>query len=454
MPASPDSAQARPGFVDAVAVYLKPRVLIVLLLGFSAGLPFSLAGQTLQAWMTESGVDIKTIGLFAAVGTPYWAKPLWAPAVDALDVPLLSRLLGRRRGWLILTQLMLTVAVILLALSEPAISPWLVAGAALLVTTASATQDIVIDAFRVESLPENEQAAGMASYVAAYRIAVLISGAGALFLVSGFMGLGLGKQAAYHATYLTMATLILVGIIATLLAEEPKKSATAEANHASHAGDNSWKRVTDTAIASFSEFLSRDSAVAVLIFVTLFKFADTLASALTTPFVLETGFTRVELATIIKGVGFAAAIAGGFTGGFVARALPMATSLWIGGILQAVAIFAFSWQAVVGRDAAWLTFAITAENFTSGIGTVIFVAYLSALCGNPLHTATQYALLTALFALARTVFALGSGYLAAATGWMWYFTICAAASIPSFILLAWLQRHGHFAQFDQKNSAD
>lgn len=446
------SALPRPTFLDAMAVYLKPRVLIVLFLGFSAGLPFSLAGQTLQAWMSESGVDIKTIGLFAAVGTPYWAKPLWAPAVDALDVPVLSRLLGRRRGWLLLTQLMLIAAVGLLALSEPAISPWLVAGAALLVTTASATQDIVIDAFRVESLPENEQAAGMASYVAAYRIAVLISGAGALFLVSGFVQLGLSKQAAYHATYIAMATLIGVGIIATLLAEEPKRSATAEADHAFHARETSWKRVSDTAIASFSEFLSRDKAVAVLAFVALFKLADSLASALTTPFVLETGFSRIELATIIKGVGFAAAIAGGFTGGFVARALPMATSLWIGGILQAVAIFAFSWQAVVGHDIVWLTFAITAENFTSGIGTVIFVAYLSALCGNPLHTATQYALLTALFALSRTVFALGSGYVAASTGWMWYFVICAAASIPSFILLAWLQRHRHFAQFASKKS--
>jgi len=212
---APGSARPRPGWFDALAVYLKPRVLIVLLLGFSAGLPFSLAGQTLQAWMTESGVDIRTIGLFAAVGTPYWAKPLWAPAVDALDVPLLSRWLGRRRGWLMLTQLMLIVAVVLLALCEPASSPWLVAGAALLVTTASATQDIVIDAFRVESLPENEQAAGMASYVAAYRIAVLISGAGALFLVSGFVGLGLSQQSAYHATYLAMATLIAVGIAAT-----------------------------------------------------------------------------------------------------------------------------------------------------------------------------------------------------------------------------------------------
>jgi MFS transporter, PAT family, beta-lactamase induction signal transducer AmpG len=449
MTVSPETGP-RPSWFDAMAVYFKPRVLIVMLLGFSAGLPFSLAGQTLQAWMTESHVDIKTIGLFAAVGTPYWAKPLWAPAVDALDVPVLSRLLGRRRGWLMLTQLMLIVAIILLALCEPAVSPWLVAGAALLVTTASATQDIVIDAFRIESLPKNEQAAGMASYVAAYRIAVLISSAGALFLVTGFIQLGLGEQAAYHATYIAMAALIVVGIAATLLAKEPDRSAIAASEHVSHARETKWKRVWDTAMASFSEFLSRDMAVAVLAFVTLFKVADSLASALTTPFVLETGFTRVELAAIIKGVGFAAAIAGGFAGGFVARALPMSTSLWIGGILQAVAILAFSWQAVVGRDLAWLTFAITAENFTSGIGTVIFVAYLSALCGNPLHTATQYALLTALFALTRTVFALGSGYLAAATGWVWYFAICTAASIPSFILLAWLQAGGHFARLVAK----
>jgi MFS transporter, PAT family, beta-lactamase induction signal transducer AmpG len=156
------------------------------------------------------------------------------------------------------------------------------------------------------------------------------------------------------------------------------------------------------------------------------------------------GFTRVELAAILKGVGFAAALLGGFAGGMVARTFPLSTSLWIGGILQAVAILPFSWQALVGNDAAWLTFAITAEQFTAGLGTVTFVAYLSALCGNPLHTATQYALLTALTALGRTVFAAGSGYLAEATGWFGYFLVCAASAIPSFILLAYLQRRGHF----------
>jgi PAT family beta-lactamase induction signal transducer AmpG len=175
-------------------VYLQRRVLVVLLLGFSAGLPFSLAGQTLQAWMTESGVDLKTIGLFAFVGTPYWTKVFWSPAVDALNIPVLTRLLGRRRAWLILTQLMLLAATVLLANCDPLHSPWGVAFAALLVTTASATQDIVIDAFRVESLQKDEQAAGMACYVAAYRIAALVSSAGALLLVTVFVSYGFDQQ--------------------------------------------------------------------------------------------------------------------------------------------------------------------------------------------------------------------------------------------------------------------
>lgn len=206
--------------------------------------------------------------------------------------------------------------------------------------------------------------------------------------------------------------------------------------------------MVEVALASLKDFLSRDAAAAILLFVVLFKLADALATAMNTTFVLKIGFSRVELAAILKGVGFAAALLGGFAGGFVARSFTLSKSLWIGGILQTVAILAFSWQAVVGRDPAWLTFAITAEQFTAGLGTVTFVAYLSALCGNPLHTATQYALLTALTALGRTVFAAGSGYLADATGWFGYFAVCTASAIPSFMLLAYLQRRGHFAALE------
>jgi PAT family beta-lactamase induction signal transducer AmpG len=425
---------------EVLTVYLQRRVLVVLMLGFSAGLPLSLTGQTLQAWVTESGVDIKTIGLFAFVGTPYWTKVFWSPAVDALDVPVLTKWLGRRRAWLVLTQLMLAVAIVLLASCNPMTAPFVVAMAALLVATASATQDIVIDAFRVESLAESEQAAGMASYVAAYRVAALVSGAGALLLVSGFVNLGLDQQRAYSAAYVVMATLIAVGLIGSLLAVEPASSGKAIAEHT----DSGARRMIDVALASLKDFLSRDAAVAILLFVVLFKLADALATAMNTTFALKIGFSRVELAAILKGVGFAGALLGGFAGGFVARSFSLSKSLWIGGILQTVAILAFSWQAVVGHDPAWLTFAITAEQFTAGLASVTFVAYLSALCGNPLHTATQYALLTALTALGRTVFAAGTGYLYEATGWFGYFLVCAASAIPSFILLAYLQRRGHF----------
>src|SRR5256886_9297257 len=269
--ASPNKATpSRASWRDVLVVYLQRRVLIVLLLGFSAGLPFSLAGQTLQAWMTESGVDIKTIGLFAFVGTPYWTKVFWSPAVDALDIPVLTRLLGRRRAWLLLTQVMLLAAIILLAYCDPRTAPLGVAFAALLVTTASATQDIVIDAFRVESLQENEQAAGMASYVAAYRIAALVSGAGALLLVSAFVKYGFDQQKAYSATYIAMAVLIVVGMLATVLGVEPESSVLASAEHTGPGHDKAWQRLVNVAIASLKDFLSRDAPGAILfVFVVL-----------------------------------------------------------------------------------------------------------------------------------------------------------------------------------------
>src|SRR3954469_5086650 len=203
------------------AVYLQRRVLIVLLLGFSSGLPLALSGSTLLVWMTESGVDLKTIGLFALVGTPYTLKFIWAPLVDALHVPLFTRAFGRRRGWLLFSQLLLIVSILLLALTYPSRSPLFVALGALLVAAMSSTQDIVVDAFRVESLPESEQAAGMASYVAAYRIGMLISTAGALFIVSGFERAGIGRSSAWMWGYVTMAGLVLIGTVTALVATEP-----------------------------------------------------------------------------------------------------------------------------------------------------------------------------------------------------------------------------------------
>jgi MFS transporter, PAT family, beta-lactamase induction signal transducer AmpG len=431
----------KPTWAETLGVYLRRRVLVVLFLGFSAGLPLALSSSTLLRWMAESGVDLGTIGMFALVGTPYTIKFLWAPLVDGLDLPWLSRLLGRRRAWLVLTQLVLMAAIIFLGTCDPAVDPWLVALGALIVATASATQDIVIDAFRVESLDENEQAAGMASYVAGYRIGMLASMAGALFLVSEFERWDLSAHAAWTAGYLVMAALVVVGIVTSLVATEPQKSAPVEATHARQ---SPLTRVIATAVGAFVDFRQYRQVGAILAFVVLFKFTDALAGVMTAPFVYELGFSRDVYAAIIKGVGLAATLLGGFAGGFVARAYSLSASLWIGGILQAVANLAFSWQAMVGADVAWLTFAIVVENFTSAIGTVIFVAYLSALCRNPLHTATQYALLTALAAVGRTYLSSPAGFIAGATGWAVFFALCAVAAIPGLVLLAWPQRGGHF----------
>ena len=440
-PEKPSDSKPRSSWRDSFAVYLQPRVLIVLLLGFSSGLPLALSGSTLLVWMRESGVDLGTIGLFALVGTPYTLKFLWAPLVDALHVPLFTRSFGRRRGWLLFSQLLLIVAILLLALTDPARSPLFVALGALLVAATSSTQDIVVDAFRVESLPESEQAAGMASYVAAYRVGMLVSTAGALFIVSGFESTGIARGSAWMWGYVVMAAMVVIGTVTALVATEPEQSARAEA---ATGAETAFTRVTHAAIGEFSEFLNRRNAWAALVFVVLFKFTDAFSGTMTAPFVIDLGFSRNDYAAIVKGVGLAATLIGGFAGGFVARRYSLAASLWIGGLLQAVANLSFSWLALAGVNQWALAFAITAENFTSAIGTVIFVAYLSALCRNPLHTATQYALLTALAAVGRTYLSAGAGYVAKATGWPLFFAVCVLVAIPSLILLTWLQRRGHF----------
>jgi PAT family beta-lactamase induction signal transducer AmpG len=432
---------------ETLAVYLQPRVLIVLFLGFSCGLPLALSGSTLLVWMRESGVDLGTIGLFALVGTPYTIKFLWAPLIDALNVPLLSRAFGRRRGWLVFSQLLLIAAILLLALTDPAKSPFYVALGALLVATASATQDTVVDAFRVESLPENEQAAGMAAYVAAYRVGMLISTAGALFLVSGFESTGIGKSSAWMWGYVAMAAMVGVGMIAAILATEPERSRQAlEATK----GENPAKRVIAAAFGAFNEFLTRKDAWAVLAFVILFKFTDAFSGTMTAPFVIDLGYTRNDYATIVKGVGLAATLIGGFAGGFLARGWSLPACLWFAGVIQALSNLVFAWLATVGINQWALAAAITAENFTGAIGTVIFVAYLSALCNNPLHTATQYALLAALSAVGRTYLSSGAGFVAQSTGWQLFFAISVLVAIPSLLLLAWLQRRDHFATLTAK----
>jgi PAT family beta-lactamase induction signal transducer AmpG len=444
---APTTKQPPASWGETLAVYLQPRVLIVLFLGLSCGLPLALSASTLLLWMREAGVDLGTIGLFALVGTPYTIKFLWAPAIDALNVPLLTRALGRRRGWLVFSQILLIAAILLLALTDPAKSPFYVALGAVLVATASATQDTVVDAFRVESLPANEQAAGMAAYVAAYRIGMLISAGLAPLLVTGFVMLGIDTPAAWMWGYVAMAAMVGIGMIASLLATEPKASSEAMEQTS---GANPATRTINAAFTAFSDFLTREHVWAVLAFVILFKFTDAFSGTMTAPFVIDLGYTRADYATIVKGVGLTATIVGGFAGGFLARAWSLPACLWFAGIIQALSNLVFAWLATVGVNQWALAAAITAENFTGAIGTVIFVAYLSSLCNNPLHTATQYALLAAMSAVGRTYLSAGAGFVAQATGWPVFFAVSVLVAIPSLLLLAWLQRRDHFAKLQIK----
>jgi MFS transporter, PAT family, beta-lactamase induction signal transducer AmpG len=434
--------QTRPGslpsYLAAITVYLRARVLVIMFLGFSSGLPLALSGETLRVWMADRGVDLGTIGLLSLAGLPYTLKFLWAPVVDAWHVPYLTRRLGPRRSWLIASQLVLMAAIVFLGTRDPVSAPWMIGLAALIVASASATQDIIVDAFRVQSLPTDEQAAGMASYVAAYRIGMLASGAGVIGFSAWLEAQGMSKEAIWPIAYAAAATLVLVGMAAALCAKEPATPVEADS------GKGALVRLVETAKGAFSDFLLRDAAVAVLAFVVLFKLCDALAGTMTAPYVLSLGYSKAAYAAIVKGVGLAALLVGGFAGGAVARAMPLVSALWLGAIIQMASNLVFVWLGWQPVSTGALTVAIIVENFAGAIGTVIFVAYLSALCRNPLHTATQYALLTALASTGRTFFSSGTGFAAEAFGWPFFFVGTAATALPALALMTWLQRRGHF----------
>lgn len=436
------------GVPAGISIYLRPQVLIVALLGFSAGLPLALSGATLAVWMADRGADVQTIGLLSLAGLPYTLKFLWAPIVDAVDVPVLSARLGRRRGWLIGSQILLIAAILFLGTRDPIAAPLAIGLGAVLVAAASATQDIVIDAFRIESLKSDEQAAGMASYVAAYRIGMLASGAGVIGLAAWLELQGLPRDAVWAVAYALSAALVVVGMAAVLMSREPAAALIDSPRPAGAAA--TLQRVLDTARGAFSDFLLRDAAVAVLAFVVLYKLCDALAGVMTAPFILALGYDKATYAGIVKGVGLIATLAGGFAGGALAGTMPLARALWLGALLQMASNLVFVWLGTVAPTVPALTAAIVVENVTGGIATVIFVAYISALCGARAHTATQYALLTALVAVGRTLLASTSGYGAAALGWPLFFLATAVAALPSLMLLAWLQRRDHFAGLGER----
>jgi MFS transporter, PAT family, beta-lactamase induction signal transducer AmpG len=421
----------------SISVYLHPKVLAVFFLGFASGLPLALTGSTITVWLTEIGVNITTIGLFAAVSTPYALKFLWAPFVDQLRLPVLSRLFGQRRSWMILSQLTLMALIALLGGCDPYENPWRTAMIAVMVAIASATQDIVIDAYRVELLKPEQQGAGAAMSVFGYRVGMLVSGAGALFLA---------EEYSWPSIYNLMAACVGVGILTVLVTGEPRRMQEqtlslyekAKLSREQQQQLQGW--FNKAVINPLADFLRRKYWLVMLLFVVFFKFGDALAGVMTNPFLIETGFSKSDIAMIVKTYGFFATLTGAFIGGVLVYRLGMIKSLWICGILQMLSNLMFAVQATVGYDKTLLAFTIGIENFASGMGTAAFVAYLSSLC-NLSYTATQYALLSSLASVGRTWLSTVSGFLVEKLDWFYFFVVSTLAAIPGLILLAILSRH-------------
>lgn len=410
-----------------LAVYRNPRILAIFFLGFSSGLPLALTASTLSVWLTESKINMTTIGLFAAVATPYALKFLWSPLIDGISFPILSRLLGRRRGWLIAMQLALIASIAFLGLASPAVNPFLTALMALMVAVFSASQDIVIDAYRVEILQPEQQGAGAAAVVFGYRIGMIVSSAGALHLAS---------HVSWLMTYWIMAALICIGIVTVLLSPEPASDkwsvASDKKNKVSLA---TW--LQGHVVAPFADFMQRPHWLAILLFILLYKLADAFMGGMTNPFLIQIGFSKEQIANIVKFYGLIATILGSFIGGAMVFRLGTIRSLWICGIAHGLTNLMFVWLAKTGADTSLLALSITCENISGGMGTAAFVAFISELITDTRFTATQYALLSSFASFGRTWLATPAGWFADKLGWPAFFTLAAALALPGLAIL-WL----------------
>ena len=392
------------------------RVVAVFFLGFASGLPLALAGGTLQAWMAVEGVDLKTIGFFSLVGLPYALKFFWAPLLDRYALPFL----GRRRGWILGTQLALMILIVMLGFTSPKDTPWLVALFALLLTFTSASQDIVFDAYRTDVLREKERGLGAAVSVTGYRIAMLASGALALIL-AGPLG--------WRLTYLLMAGLMLIGTMATIFGPEPEETVRPP------------QSLKEAISGPLTEFFSRPAAWAFLALIILYKIGDAFAGSLTTAFLIRgPGFSIGEVGAINKGLGLMATIIGALYGGVMLARLGLYRSLMIFGILQAISNLSFMVLAYAGKVYSIMVAAVAFENLAGGMGTAAFVAFLMALCDHR-YTATQFALLSALASLGRIFVGPPSGYLSHEVGWVVFFFVTFLAALPGLALLYKMRRN-------------
>ncbi|HSW62746.1 MAG TPA: MFS transporter [Dissulfurispiraceae bacterium] len=396
-------------------IFRSRRIAFITLFGFSSGLPLALSYGTLQSWMAVDGVNMKTIGAFALVGLPYTLKFLWSPLMDRFVPPFLDR----RRGWILLTQLMLIAGIAGMALLSPSEMPVAAAALALFIAFSSSSQDIVVDAYRTDVLHEKERGFGAAVFVMGYRIAMIVSGALALIMAD---------QIGWRATYLAMAAIMSVGILASIFGPSPDKTIVPP------------RTMSEAVWGPLKDFFSRDGAVRFLLLIVLYKLCDAYAGALLSPFLIRgVGFSLTEVGTMNKLFGFASLIIGGLFGGMLMVTLGLFRSLMIFGVLQAVSILSFAALAWVGKSYPMMIFAVAFENMTGGMGTAAFVALLMALC-NQRFSATQYALLSSIAALGRTFIAPTSGFLVEAVGWTGYFIFATLTALPALGILWWLKK--------------
>ena len=386
-----------------------PRMLVAFLMGFSFGMPLLLTITVLQAWMKEEGVDLSVIGLMALVGLPYTVKFLWAPFLDRYRLPFL----GRRRGWLLVAQAALALALAALGMTRPAAHPWMVAVAAFWVTFFSATQDIVVDAYRREDLTDNELGLGSSLYVNGYRVGMLLASGG---------GLILADYMPFSMVYLFMAVCMFPGILTTIFSREPEVDEAPP------------KTLRSAVVDPLIEYFSRENAFWILAFVLFYKLGDTMALAMTTPFYLDVGFTKTEIGTVVNLFGFWATVGGGLVGGLVMLRLGIHRSLWVFGFFQMVSILGFAVLARVGHSLPALSGVIVFENLSGGMGTAAYAAFMASITHKK-FTATQYALLTSLMGIPRVLAAAPTGFLAQYLGWEGFFIFCTVMALPGILLL-------------------
>jgi PAT family beta-lactamase induction signal transducer AmpG len=385
------------------------RMLVMLFTGYCSGLPLLLIGSTLQAWLLNEGVDLTDIGLVSLLGLPYVLKFLWAPLLDRFQLPFL----GRRRGWMFFFQIFMVISILGLSMSDPKSGLTMVRFWSFLIALFSASQDIVIDAYRREILPDEELGLGSSLYVNGYRLAMLVSGAFALFLAD---------RIPWKEVYQILAACMALALVFTVIAPRESHHIKIPSN------------LKEAVVGPLMDFFTRPGAWIMLLFILLYKVGDSMASNMTTPFILDIGYSKTDIATVAKTFGMIATIAGGLLGGLVMLRHNMKWSLTVFGILQAVSTIGFAFLPSMPHGILSLATVIAFENLASGMGTSAYAAYMASLT-NKQFTATQFALLTALMGVPRVILASPTGWMSKVLGWENFFIVCTAIALPGLLLL-------------------